>query len=129
MSGIEENEPLVGEIIKNEEEEPVPGEKVKESLNDNKNMQTAGENVVLENGKHLGSNIEEFQAVDNRIIVGTSTDINSPILRLESNPTLSVEKDNPYAYLERHDFTSEKYKIEIRGLPKFYGIGVSILLV
>jgi len=30
------------------------------------------------------------------------------------------EKD-PYAYLER-DFTSEKYKIEVRGLPKYYGI-------
>ncbi|XP_075220489.1 tRNA (uracil-5-)-methyltransferase homolog A [Lycorma delicatula] len=35
----------------------------------------------------------------------------------DNNPT-----DNPYAYLERNDFTSEKYKIEIRGLPKFYGI-------
>ncbi|KOC62531.1 tRNA (uracil-5-)-methyltransferase like protein A [Habropoda laboriosa] len=33
-----------------------------------------------------------------------------------------VEK-NPYAYLERDDFTSEKYKIEVRGLPKYYGIG------
>lgn len=30
---------------------------------------------------------------------------------------------NPYAYLERDDFTSEKYKIEVRGLPKYYGIG------
>ncbi|CAK9815335.1 tRNA (uracil-5-)-methyltransferase homolog A [Anthophora plagiata] len=33
-----------------------------------------------------------------------------------------VEK-NPYAYLERDDFTSEKYKIEVRGLPRYYGIG------
>ncbi|XP_072752322.1 tRNA (uracil-5-)-methyltransferase homolog A isoform X2 [Anoplolepis gracilipes] len=31
------------------------------------------------------------------------------------------EKD-PYAYLKRDDFTSEKYKIEVRGLPKYYGI-------
>ncbi|XP_022185455.2 tRNA (uracil-5-)-methyltransferase homolog A isoform X1 [Nilaparvata lugens] len=30
---------------------------------------------------------------------------------------------DPYAYLKRQDFTSEKFKIEIRGLPKFYGIG------
>ncbi|XP_017879985.1 tRNA (uracil-5-)-methyltransferase homolog A [Ceratina calcarata] len=36
--------------------------------------------------------------------------------------TTEVEK-NPYAYLERDDFTSEKYKIEVRGLPKYYGIG------
>jgi hypothetical protein len=35
-----------------------------------------------------------------------------------------VSRDNPYAYLNRADFTSEKFKIEIRGLPKFYGIGV-----
>ncbi|XP_069702776.1 tRNA (uracil-5-)-methyltransferase homolog A-like [Periplaneta americana] len=34
-----------------------------------------------------------------------------------------VSNDNPYAYLQRSDFTSEKFKIEIRGLPKFYGIG------
>ncbi|CAL7941006.1 unnamed protein product [Xylocopa violacea] len=35
---------------------------------------------------------------------------------------MEAEK-NPYAYLERDDFTSEKYKIEVRGLPKYYGIG------
>ncbi|XP_014207532.1 tRNA (uracil-5-)-methyltransferase homolog A [Copidosoma floridanum] len=28
-----------------------------------------------------------------------------------------------YAYLDRDDNTTEKYKIEVRGLPKFYGIG------
>ncbi|KAK2581834.1 hypothetical protein KPH14_002300 [Odynerus spinipes] len=32
------------------------------------------------------------------------------------------EKD-PYAYLERDNFTSEKFKVEVRGLPKYYGIG------
>lgn len=40
-----------------------------------------------------------------------------------SNSDLSVD---PYAYLDR-DFTSEKYKIEIRGLPKYYGFGVNFL--
>lgn len=34
-------------------------------------------------------------------------------------------EDNPYAYLERDQFTSEKFKVEIRGLPKFYGLVVS----
>ncbi|XP_063974795.1 tRNA (uracil-5-)-methyltransferase homolog A-like [Diachasmimorpha longicaudata] len=29
---------------------------------------------------------------------------------------------NPYGYLDREDFTSEKYKIEIQGLPKYYGM-------
>jgi len=39
----------------------------------------------------------------------------------------SGNNDSVYAYLDRNDFTSEKYKIEIRGLPKFYGFGVSIM--
>lgn len=40
----------------------------------------------------------------------------------------SVRKDNPFAYLDRDDFTSEKYKIEIRNLPKHYGIAVSFII-
>ncbi|KAL4148973.1 hypothetical protein QTP88_003102 [Uroleucon formosanum] len=36
--------------------------------------------------------------------------------------TESVTKEDPFAYLDRDDFTSEKYKIEIRNLPKHYGI-------
>lgn len=39
--------------------------------------------------------------------------------------TESVTKEDPFAYLDRDDFTSEKYKIEIRNLPKHYGIAVS----
>lgn len=35
------------------------------------------------------------------------------------------EENDPFAYLERSSFTSEKFKIEIRGLPKFYGLNVS----
>lgn len=38
-----------------------------------------------------------------------------------------VEDNEEYAYLERGGFSSEKFKIELRGLPKFYGIAVSIL--
>lgn len=40
---------------------------------------------------------------------------------------LTQTNDDPYAYLERGNFTSEKFKIEIRGLPKFYGMRVSSL--
>lgn len=32
-------------------------------------------------------------------------------------------ENDPYAYLERDNFTSEKFKVEVRGLPKYYGIG------
>ncbi|KAG5345320.1 TRM2A methyltransferase, partial [Acromyrmex heyeri] len=41
---------------------------------------------------------------------------------METSNVIENEK-NPYAYLDRDHFTSEKYKIEVRGLPKYYGIG------
>lgn len=41
---------------------------------------------------------------------------------MAANEERETEK-NPYAYLDRDGFTSEKYKIEVRGLPKYYGIG------
>ncbi|XP_015182196.1 PREDICTED: tRNA (uracil-5-)-methyltransferase homolog A isoform X2 [Polistes dominula] len=37
--------------------------------------------------------------------------------------TKEKDENNPYAYLERENFTSEKFKVEVRGLPKYYGIG------
>ncbi|XP_066594850.1 tRNA (uracil-5-)-methyltransferase homolog A-like [Prorops nasuta] len=47
--------------------------------------------------------------------------------KVEPEPVSSDEtvkkNDDPYAYLDRDDFTSEKYKIEVRGLPKYYGVG------
>ncbi|KAK9503996.1 hypothetical protein O3M35_010444 [Rhynocoris fuscipes] len=33
------------------------------------------------------------------------------------------ELEDPYAYIKNNGFTSEKFKIEIRGLPKYYGLG------
>jgi len=34
------------------------------------------------------------------------------------------EETNPYAYLSRDEFSSERFKIEVKGLPRFYGFGV-----
>lgn len=34
--------------------------------------------------------------------------------------------ENEFKYIEENGFTSEIFKVEIRGLPRFYGIGVSI---
>jgi hypothetical protein len=50
-------------------------------------------------------------------------------IKKDNRPTEKTDEgeaahNNPYAYVDRADFTSEKFKIEIRGLPKFYGIGV-----
>ncbi|VVC97507.1 unnamed protein product [Leptidea sinapis] len=35
---------------------------------------------------------------------------------------VNISKPEEYAYLDRGGFSSEKFKIELRGLPKFYGI-------
>lgn len=45
-----------------------------------------------------------------------------PVEHPEEHPDA---KQNPYAYLDRNDFTSEKYKVEVRNLPKHYGFAVS----
>ncbi|GLV46799.1 uncharacterized protein CBL_20945 [Carabus blaptoides fortunei] len=47
---------------------------------------------------------------------------NSNIVESESTDKSESDVNNPYAYLKRDEFTSEKFKIEIRGLPKYYGI-------
>lgn len=39
-----------------------------------------------------------------------------------SEPCPRSDPSDPFAYLDR-DFTSEKFKVEIRGLPRFYGFG------
>lgn len=40
--------------------------------------------------------------------------------------TKEVKTEEEYAYLDRGGFSSEKFKIELRGLPKFYGIAVCL---
>lgn len=42
---------------------------------------------------------------------------------IKNETSVEGQQNNPYFYLQRDDFTSEKYKIEVRGLPKYYGIG------
>lgn len=43
--------------------------------------------------------------------------------------TEEVKSNEEYAYLDRGGFSSEKHKIELRGLPKFYGIAVCIICI
>lgn len=49
----------------------------------------------------------------------------------EEQPDIQNDSKTPdseeYAYLDRGGFSSEKFKIEMRGLPKYYGIAVRIL--
>ena len=41
----------------------------------------------------------------------------------------SDTKNDPFAYLNRGDFTSEKFKVELQGLPTHYSIPVSCKLL
>lgn len=53
------------------------------------------------------------------------TEINDTKHEIETESTENTALKEEYAYLDRGGFSSEKFKIELRGLPKFYGIAVS----
>lgn len=38
------------------------------------------------------------------------------------------KQENEFAYIDDTGFTSEIFKIEIRGLPKYYGVAVSHIM-
>lgn len=48
-----------------------------------------------------------------------------PVFKIETEKSENTSASEEYAYLDRGGFSSEKFKIELRGLPKFYGIAVS----
>jgi tRNA (uracil-5-)-methyltransferase len=50
----------------------------------------------------------------------------SPPEETEQSKLVTEEEDktDPYAYLNRNEFSSENFKIEIKNLPKYFGVGV-----
>lgn len=57
-------------------------------------------------------------------------DNNESNVNLDSQDTKNVKEEvnndlDPFAYVVNNGFTSEIFKIEVRGLPRYYGIGVS----
>ncbi|XP_045536561.1 tRNA (uracil-5-)-methyltransferase homolog A [Papilio machaon] len=50
------------------------------------------------------------------------TENNDAKPKIETESTENTGLKEEYAYLDRGGFSSEKFKIELRGLPKFYGI-------
>jgi len=46
---------------------------------------------------------------------------------MPENNVSSEDMSNPYSYLNRGDYTSEAYKLELMNLPKRFGIAVSYL--
>ena len=105
------------------------------------------ENVVkIEPGLDPELKIEDIPTTDSKIVnetpaetipckVEPQDDGNEVIKSLEdvndeSNPANENQDDDDlrgeeYAYLDRPEFSSEQFKIEIMNLPKYYGAGVS----
>lgn len=46
------------------------------------------------------------------------------VKKTDEKETASGEGSDVYAYTKREEFTSENFKIELRGLPRYYNIGV-----
>lgn len=82
---------------------------------------TEGENPAGATKADKGADTPTENATLNKVELETSTEGENQ--KTEDITKEEIANNNPYAYLERADFTSEKFKIEIRGLPKFYGIG------
>lgn len=53
--------------------------------------------------------------------MSVQTDVHAEVMTDTLSGNQTAEE---YAYLDRGGFSSEKFKIELRGLPKFYGIAV-----
>ncbi|KAJ9593932.1 hypothetical protein L9F63_014646 [Diploptera punctata] len=81
------------------------------------------EPLISDNITGLDQSIVKNENEDNKATLNEKGDGKDKDSQNIDNPMDNKNQDNPYAYLDRGDFTSEKYKIAIRGLPKFYGIG------
>lgn len=68
----------------------------------------------------------EFKEEEVVAEIKTETDTGDGTEAKNADETEAKLQD-PFAYLDRNDFTSEKYKIEVRNLPKHYGFAVSVL--
>lgn len=67
------------------------------------------------------SNQEEID--QNKIDAGDQDDLNGKE-KSNKNDNQSVI-ENPDSYLNRNEYTSEKYKLEIKNLPKNFGFAVN----
>lgn len=57
-------------------------------------------------------------------ILGANDTGNDDKILKEQSGVAAAEMEDPYAYLQRPNFSSENFKIEIMNLPKYYGAGV-----
>ena len=92
------------------------------------------ENKVLTSDNGVKSEIEDIpvkeeyvpseknEVVENTSLNGGESHAESPEESKEGDE--DVDKNDPYAYLNRDEFSSENFKIEIQNLPKYFGVGV-----
>lgn len=81
----------------------------------------------------MASNTDDIseKAIDNSIKEEIEDNIGKDICKEElDNSNINAKEvedgnEDPFAYLGR-DFSSENYKIEVKNMPKFYGMFASI---
>ena len=47
----------------------------------------------------------------------------------DATKNMNIKDGNPYGYLERGDFSSEKFKLELSNLPPRFGLVVGVYLI
>ena len=91
-----------------------------ESQND-ENLSTEAENIDRSNKENF-VNIDKLVEDNPSIAIEANEETKAEEPHINENP--SEKNLDPYAYLQRPEFSSENFKIEIMNLPKFYGAGV-----
>lgn len=83
---------------------------------------------VLEEDKYPILKRVKFDEFIADIQPSTEMEIVSTEIKTESSAgTEGEEEKNLYAYLERDEFSSEHFKIQLKGLPRFFGFKVWVL--
>lgn len=59
---------------------------------------------------------------------GNGEAVKEDVSKTDEKEAVPAEESDVYAYTRREEFTSENFKIELRGLPRFYHVGVRLCL-
>jgi len=89
------------------------------ALSEDALLTSVGDSAASSSDENI-TNVGATDAVSSCI----TTDDNSVYVAKQTS-TVSLD---PYSYVERGDYTSEVYKLELMNLPKRFGIAVSILI-
>lgn len=79
--------------------------------------------VVQPAENNKAQNIEE-ESCESLTENKTSDSAEETVEKSDEKETAPAEESDVYAYTRREEFTSENFKIELRGLPRYYNVGV-----